>query len=92
MKNDVEVRQDVFAVVVQSEIKDAIGGEVRYIPRKAGSKAEDCIISVLDSDNAQIQDCIVNVNITFPAERHSHRSLATKNNPDPVLSELESQP
>ena len=39
MKNDVEVRQDVFAVVVQSEIKDAIGGEVRYIPRKAGSKA-----------------------------------------------------
>lgn len=66
MKNDVEVRQDVFAVVVQSEIKDAIGGEVRYIPRKAGSKAEDCIISVLDSDNAQIQDCIVNVNIYVP--------------------------
>ena len=66
MKNDVEVRQDVFAVVMQSEIKDAIGGEVRYIPRKAGSKTEDCIISVLDSDNAQIQDCIVNVNIYVP--------------------------
>ena len=66
MKNDVEVRQDVFAVVVQSEIKDTIDGEVRYIPRKAGSKAEDCIISVLDSDNAQIQDCIVNVNIYVP--------------------------
>lgn len=66
MKNDVEVRQDVFSVVMQSEIKDAIGGEVRYIPRKDGSKAEDCIISVLDSDNAQIQDCIVNVNIYVP--------------------------
>lgn len=66
MKNDVEVRQDVFAIVVGSEIKEAIGGEVRYIPRKAGSKAEDCIISVLDSDNAQIQDCIVNVNVYVP--------------------------
>ena len=66
MKNDVEVRQDVFTIVVGSEIKEAIGGEVRYIPRKAGSKAEDCIISVLDSDNAQIQDCIVNVNVYVP--------------------------
>ena len=63
MKNDVEVRQDVFAIVVGSEIKEAIGGEVRYIPRKAGSKAEDCIISVLDSDNAH---CIVNVNVYVP--------------------------
>lgn len=66
MKSEVEVRQDVFAIVVASEIKEAIGGEVRYVPRKTSSKAEDCIISVLDSDNGQIQDCILNVNVYVP--------------------------
>jgi hypothetical protein len=66
MKTDVEVRQDIFAFVKASAIKEAIGGELRYIPRAKGSKAEDCIISVLESDNAQIQDCIVNVNVYVP--------------------------
>lgn len=66
MKTDVEVRQDVYAVVVASAINTEINGEVRIIPRATGSKAEDCIISVLDSDNKQIQDCIVNVNIYVP--------------------------
>ena len=84
MKNDVEVRQDVFAVVMQSEIKDAIGGEVRYIPRRAGSKAEDCIISVLDSDNAQIQDCIVNVNIYVPNITSCGESVENINRTKPL--------
>lgn len=66
MKTDVEVRQDVYAVVVASAIKTEINGEVRIIPRATGSKAEDCIISVLEGDNKQIQDCIVNVNIYVP--------------------------
>lgn len=63
MKTDVEIRQDVFAIVNGSAIAEAINGEVRYTPRKAGSKSEDCIISVLDGDCAQIQDSIVNVNV-----------------------------
>ena len=66
MKTDVEVRQDVFAVVKSSPIATAISGSLRYIPRATGSKAEDCIISVLESDAKQIQDCIVNVNIYVP--------------------------
>ncbi len=66
MKSDVEVRQDVFSVLKAAGIKEIIGGSLRYIPRAEKSKAEDCIISVLDSNNAQIQDCIVNVNVYVP--------------------------
>ena len=63
MKSDVEVRQDVFSVLKAAGINEIIGGSLRYIPRAEKSKAEDCVISVLDSNNAQIQDCIVNVNV-----------------------------
>lgn len=63
MKTDVEIRQDVYKIVMKSAIKDAINGDVRYTGRKKGSNGEDCIISVVDSDAAQIQDGIVNVNI-----------------------------
>ena len=66
MKTDVEIRQDVLDVLLASGIKEVINGEVRIIPRATGSKAEDCIISVLDGDAAQIQDCIVNVNVYVP--------------------------
>jgi hypothetical protein len=66
MKTDVEIRQDVFAVVKESAIALNIKGEVRYIPRKGGSASEDCIISVLDGYNGQIQKCIVNVNVYVP--------------------------
>lgn len=66
MKNDVEIRQDVFAVVKASAISSAISGEVRYLPRRKDSKSEDCIITVLESDNKQIQNCIVNVNVYVP--------------------------
>ncbi len=66
MKTDVEIRQDVFAYVKASAIKNAITGEVRIIPRSAKSKVEDCIISVQDNDNGQIQDAFVNVNVYVP--------------------------
>ncbi len=66
MKTDVEIRQDFFAIVSASEIKTAISGAVQIIPRRIGSKVEDCIISVLASKNAQIQECFVNVNVYVP--------------------------
>lgn len=66
MKTDVEVRQDIYAIIKDSDLEKAINGELRYIPRAKNSKGEDCIISVLDGDNAQIQDCIVNVNVYVP--------------------------
>ena len=66
MKTDVEIRQDIRAIVADSEIASSISGSVRIIPRATGSKLEDCVISVLDGDNAQIQDAIVNVNVYVP--------------------------
>ena len=66
MKTDVEIRQDVFSFVKVSQIKEYISGEVRLIPRSAKSKVEDCVISVQDSDVAQIQDGYVNVNVYVP--------------------------
>ena len=66
MKTDVEIRQDIRAIVADSGIASSISGSVRIIPRATGSKQEDCIISVLDGDNGQIQDAIVNVNVYVP--------------------------
>lgn len=66
MKSDVEVRQDILAIVNASAIKTSIGGSVRIIPRAARSASEDCIISVVASQNGQIQDCTVNVNVYVP--------------------------
>lgn len=66
MKTDVEIRQDIRAIVAASEIASSISGSVRIIPRATGSKLEDCVISVLDGDNGQIQDAIVNVNVYVP--------------------------
>lgn len=63
MKTDAEVRQDVFSVLKAVGVNSLIRGQLRYIPRSDKSKTEDCIISVLDSNNAQIQECIVNVNV-----------------------------
>ena len=66
MKTDVEIRQDIRDIVAASEIASSISGSVRIIPRATGSKLEDCVISVLDGDNGQIQDAIVNVNVYVP--------------------------
>ncbi len=63
MKTDAEILEDVYGIIMGSEIRESINGDVRTIPRATGSSSEDCIISILDSDNAQIQDGIVNVNI-----------------------------
>ena len=66
MKTDVDIRQDLLAYIKVSAIKDAISGQVRIIPRSSQSDAEDCIISVLDSDSEQVQDAFVNVNVYVP--------------------------
>ena len=66
MKTDEELKKDMYHIVVASEIKKTISGEVSYVGRKAGSNSEDCIISVLESLNGQIQDCKLNVNVYVP--------------------------
>lgn len=63
MKTDIDIQQELYHYIKASDIKDAIGGEIRYVPRSKLATTEDCVISVLDNLNGQIQDAIVNVNI-----------------------------
>jgi len=62
MKDDVDIRQDIYLFLMDSAIKEAIGGEISYTGR-GNANTEDCIISVLDNEFGQIQDAYVNVNI-----------------------------
>lgn len=66
MKTDEEIKKDMYHIVMASDIKKAINGEVSYVGRDDGSNSEDCIISILDSLNGQIQKCEVNVNVYVP--------------------------
>lgn len=61
MKTDIDIRKDIYHIVMGSAIKATITGEVSYYGRKTDK--EDCVISVLTSLNGQIQDCKVNVNV-----------------------------
>lgn len=61
MKTDIEICKDVYRIVLASLIKETVTGEISYTGRKTDK--EDCVISVLESLNGQIQDCKVNVNI-----------------------------
>lgn len=61
MKTDIDICKDIYHIVMDSAIKKAITGEVSYYGRKTDK--EDCVISVLESLNGQIQDCKVNVNV-----------------------------
>lgn len=75
MKTDVEVRQDIYKYIVASDIKTTITGSVGYQGRDDGAKTEDCIISILDNVNGQIQDCDVNVNIYVQNIKSGGRSV-----------------
>ena len=61
MKTDIEIRQDIYKVVCNSDIKTTITGEVSYTGRSTDT--EDCIISLQDNDNEQIQEAFVYVNV-----------------------------
>lgn len=61
MKTDTDICKDIYHIVKDSEIKTTITGNITYTGRETDK--EDCVISVLDSMNGQIQDGKVNVNI-----------------------------
>nr|DAZ47676.1 MAG TPA: hypothetical protein [Caudoviricetes sp.] len=61
MKTDTDICKDIYHIVTDSAIKTAITGNVTYTGRETDK--EDCVISVLDSMNGQIQDSKVNVDI-----------------------------
>lgn len=61
MKTDTDICKDIYHIVKDSEIKESITGNITYTGRETDK--EDCVISVLDSMNGQIQDSKVNVDI-----------------------------
>lgn len=61
MKTDIDICIDIFRIVTKSAIKKAITGHVSYTGRETAK--EDCIISVLENMNGQIQDSKANVNV-----------------------------
>ncbi len=66
MKTDIDICKDIYRIVAASPIKTAISGTVSYVGRAEGSTVEDCVISVLESQLYQIQDCKANVNVYVP--------------------------
>ncbi|MCM1361757.1 MAG: hypothetical protein NC235_07630 [Clostridiales bacterium] len=64
MKTDSDIKNDVYQMLLQSPIVDAVTGTLRKIERIPDSTDEDIIISILANDNPrEIQEAYVNVNI-----------------------------
>lgn len=73
MKTDIDICKDIYRIVSKSAIKTAITGKVSYTGRM--TEKEDCVISVLENMNGQIQDCKVNVNIYVQNMTSSKKSV-----------------
>lgn len=75
MKTDIEIRQDIYKFILASLLKDEIKGTISYQGRDDRANTEDCIISILDNGNEQIQTCDVNVNIYVQNMNSGGRSV-----------------
>lgn len=66
MKTDIDIKDDVYRVVAGSTLANAVNGVVSKTLRPANSTKEDIVISVLASQNTEIQQAYVNVNVYVP--------------------------
>ena len=73
MRTDIEIRQDIYKFVCASAIKEAITGKVSYTDDH--DDGEDCMISVPDNENAQIQDVFVYVRVYVPNINSNGKSV-----------------
>lgn len=67
MKSDIDIKDDVYMVIVNSKLKKAVTGSIckrerRHYDTDALTK-EDICISVLANTTSQLQEAFVNVNI-----------------------------
>ncbi len=67
MKSDIDIKDDVYKVIIASELKTAITGSVckrqrTFYATDAPTK-EDICIAVLANQTSQLQEAFVNVNI-----------------------------
>lgn len=64
MQTDIDIRETVYALLVGSQLKAEVTGQISHVSRNPSSRLEDVVISVLANDNPrQIQEAYVNVNI-----------------------------
>lgn len=63
MKTDIDIKDDIYAHLKNSDLVKEITGVLRKTKRPDNSVKEDIIISVLANQNGQIQEAFVNVNI-----------------------------
>lgn len=63
MKSDIDIKDDVYRHIKGSALESMVSGILCKTKRPDKSDAEDIVISVLASGNAQIQQSYVNVNI-----------------------------
>lgn len=63
MKTDIDIKDDIYAVIKGSTLEKSVSGKLSKTLRPAGSCKEDIVISILANNNAQLQEAYVNVNI-----------------------------
>lgn len=64
MKTDIDIKDDIYLLVKDSPIAEAVNGRiVRDGDRDTNSDKEDVVISVLANVNQQNQTATINVNI-----------------------------
>lgn len=63
MKTDIEIKDDMYLIIKDSELANNVTGVLSKRKRPDGSCDEDIVISVLANNNAQLQEAYVNVNI-----------------------------
>ena len=63
MKTDIEIKDDIYYWIKDSELAIAVNGSLSKTKRTEGSCKEDIVISVLANNNGQLQEAYVNVNV-----------------------------
>lgn len=64
MRTDNDIKDDVYLMLEESQLKTSVSGQILKIARNPSSRKEDVIISVLANDNPrQVQEAFVSVNI-----------------------------
>lgn len=63
MKTDIEIKDDIYNIILESELYEVVTGILSKTVRPTDSDKEDIVISILANNNGQLQECFVNVNI-----------------------------
>lgn len=74
MRNEQEIKIDIYKILKTSELVESVSGVLSKTVRHDSSTAEDVVISVLsDPSNKQIEEVYVNVNVYVPDVRRGNQ-------------------